>query len=41
MQGRYLCAAYWKALGFHAMSAIREPSPTIARACYIGSVAAL
>jgi hypothetical protein len=33
--------AYRNALRFHTMSAIREPSPTIARACYIRSMGAL
>ena len=37
-----LCGpAQQKALGFYIVSAIREPSPTIARACYIRNVGAL
>ena len=37
-----LCdAPYGKAISFYTVSAIREPSPSIARACYLRSIGAL
>lgn len=40
-KGALYGAAYRNALGFHTMSAIGEPSQTIARVCYIRSAGAL